>query len=293
MNKNNNLLAVLAVGLLAGLAQAAPQDYTDRPTFDAALPGASTTLDFDGATANSLIPSGNAVGGITFTYALDGVSLKVSTESGSSYSTTSSAHFLGTDDADILQDGDTITLTFAPVSAIGLYVISNDTMQNNDVTLSAGGATANLLDTAPQGGPLGDGSAVYFLGVIDEQATFSTATLSTAGNGEFLFNTDDIVTAQAPDDDADGVPNAGDNCTLVANTDQRDTDGDDYGNICDPDFNQNGIVDPVDFSVLKSRFGQPGFPDQDLNGNGIVDPSDFSLLKTMFGQPPGPSGLVP
>jgi len=44
---------------------------------------------------------------------------------------------------------------------------------------------------------------------------------------------------------------------------------------------------------LKSRFGQPGFPDQDLNGNGVVDPFDFSLLKSRFGQPPGPSGIAP
>jgi hypothetical protein len=112
----------------------------------------------------------------------------------------------------------------------------------------------------------------------------------------------DLEISDGPDDDNDGIPNSSDNCTQVANgpsdtgtagPSQNNTDGDDYGNICDPDFNQNGIVDPVDFSVLKSRFGQPGFPDQDLNGNGIVDPVDFSLLKQMFGQPPGPSGLAP
>jgi hypothetical protein len=110
-----------------------------------------------------------------------------------------------------------------------------------------------------------------------------------------------ISAGPLPDADNDGVPDISDNCTLVPNGAgdigtagpyQNDTDGDDYGNMCDPDFNQNGIVDPVDFSLLKTRFGQPGFPDQDLNGNGIVDPVDFSLLKTMFGQPPGPSRLA-
>ena len=75
--------------------------------------------------------------------------------------------------------------------------------------------------------------------------------------------------------------------------DQRNTDGDGFGNLCDPDFNGNGVVDPADFSLLKSRFGQSGFPDQDLNGNGVVDPFDFSLLKSKFGQPPGPSGISP
>jgi hypothetical protein len=115
-----------------------------------------------------------------------------------------------------------------------------------------------------------------------------------------------IVDGVAPglDRDNDGVDDDVDNCLEIPNgplipdagghgLPQWDTDSDGYGNICDPDFNQNGIVDPVDFSVLKSRFGQTGFPDQDLNGNGIVDPVDFSLLKTMFGQPPGPSGVTP
>ena len=104
------------------------------------------------------------------------------------------------------------------------------------------------------------------------------------------------------DTDADGVPDALDNCLLVANgpadTDagghsQLDTDGDGYGNSCDPDFNNDGVISPFDFSLLKSRFGQTGFPHQDLNGNGVVDPFDFSLLKSAFGGSPGPSGIAP
>jgi hypothetical protein len=291
MHSDRRILLSIAGVLLAGLAQAAPQAYTDQATFIAALPGASTTLDFDSAAADSLIPSGSALSGITFSYALDGVQLKVSTTSGG-YSTTSGSQFLGTDDADILQDGDALTLSFGAVNAIGLYIISNDVLEDNDLVLIAGDGTASLLKTASQG-TLGDGSMVYFLGVIDDQVPFTTASLNTAGNTAFLFNIDDIVTVAAPDDDGDGIANVEDNCSEVANADQRDTDGDNYGNICDPDFNQNGIVDPVDFSLLKQKFGLPGFPDQDLNGNGIVDPVDFSTLKQFFGQPPGPSGLVP
>jgi hypothetical protein len=285
---NRKIILAIAGCLLSGLVQAAPQVYTDQATFVAALPGASSTVDFDSATADSLIPSGSALSGIAFSYALDGVQLKVSTTSGG-YSTTSGSQFLGSDDADILQDGDTLTLSFSPLNAIGLYVISNDVLEDNDLGLTVGGTTASLLKTATQGGPLGDGSVVYFLGIIDSTTPFATASLNTAGNTAFLFNLDDIITVESPDDDSDGILDVADTCILVANPVQRDTDSDGYGNMCDPDFNGNGIVDPSDFSLLKSRFGQPGFPDQDLNGNGIVDPSDFSLLKTMFGQPPGPS----
>jgi len=49
--------------------------------------------------------------------------------------------------------------------------------------------------------------------------------------------------APCPDTDGDGVCNADDNCTLVANPLQVDTDGDDCGNACDYD------VDNVETSV--------------------------------------------
>ncbi|MDD2739712.1 MAG: hypothetical protein PHR94_12340, partial [Methylomonas lenta] len=73
---------------------------------------------------------------------------------------------------------------------------------------------------------------------------------------------------------------------------QRDTDNDGYGNICDPDFNQNKIVDPLDLNSLKAQFGKAS-PNHDLNGNGIVDPLDLNILKSYWGKAPGPSGLQP
>lgn len=111
-----------------------------------------------------------------------------------------------------------------------------------------------------------------------------------------------VVSLPPVDTDNDGVVDSLDNCILKPNGpllpdaggfSQRDTDSDGYGNVCDPDFNQNLIVDPLDFSMLKSVLGSPAAPDQDLNGNGIVDPLDFSTLKSFLGQPPGPSGLAP
>jgi hypothetical protein len=112
------------------------------------------------------------------------------------------------------------------------------------------------------------------------------------GFDDVFDNCPAVSNFQQNDADADGVGDLCDNCIAAANgtlipdaggNSQRDTDGDGFGNLCDADFDQNMVVDPTDFSVLKSRFGQLGFPDQDLNGNGIVDPTDFSLLKSMFG----------
>jgi hypothetical protein len=290
MHSDRRILLSIAGVLLAGLAQAAPQAYTDQATFIAALPGASTTLDFDSAAADSLIPSGSALSGITFSYALDGVQLKVSTTSGG-YSTTSGSQFLGTDDADILQDGDALTLSFGAVNAIGLYIISNDVLEDNDLVLIAGDGTASLLKTASQG-TLGDGSMVYFLGVIDDQVPFTTASLNTAGNTAFLFNIDDIVTVASTDDDSDGIANVEDNCTQVANTDQRDTDGDGYGNMCDADFTQDGNTNGFDLGYFKSVYFSSD-PDGDLNGDGSVNGFDLGIFKGLYFKPPGPSGLDP
>ena len=82
------------------------------------------------------------------------------------------------------------------------------------------------------------------------------------------------------------IPDAGGNS-------QRDTDNDGYGNSCDPDFNNDGMVAPIDFSTVKSNFGSTAAADQDLNGNGIVDPTDFGFTKANVGQLPGPSALNP
>jgi hypothetical protein len=110
------------------------------------------------------------------------------------------------------------------------------------------------------------------------------------GDGWYI---DTVSIGEIDATDGDGIPDQLDNCTTTPNWCQRDSNGDGYGNRCDPDFNNNGIVDPFDFSLLKSVFGSEDDPDQDLNGNGIVDPSDFSVVKDKFGQQPGPSCCAP
>jgi hypothetical protein len=95
-----------------------------------------------------------------------------------------------------------------------------------------------------------------------------------------------------PDSDADKILDAMDNCTKVANLDQRDTDGDGFGNICDPDFDGNKIVNAGDLAYMKSKFFTND-PDADLDGNGIVNAGDLARLKSFFFKAPGPSGLAP
>ena len=93
------------------------------------------------------------------------------------------------------------------------------------------------------------------------------------------------------DTDSDNIADPFDNCTLVANADQRDTNGDGYGNACDPDLNNDGIVNFVDLGMQRAAFFSADL-DADLNGDGSVNFLDLGTTKAFFFLPPGPSGVV-
>ncbi len=98
-----------------------------------------------------------------------------------------------------------------------------------------------------------------------------------------------FVLGSAPDQDLDGVPDSTDNCTEVANADQRDTNGDGFGNLCDADLDNNNVVNFLDLEQFKARFASDD-ADSDLNGDGTVDFVDFEIMRRGFFLPPGPSG---
>lgn len=104
------------------------------------------------------------------------------------------------------------------------------------------------------------------------------------------------------DTDLDGVIDAADNCRLVWNPFQVDTDGDDYGNACDADFDNNGETTGEDFFAWRACWQRNNPEDGsdpvlDLNcdhdESGTVERrSDFYIMKTrLHGNAPGPSGL--
>jgi hypothetical protein len=118
----------------------------------------------------------------------------------------------------------------------------------------------------------------------------SSGTLSTADDG--IDPDGDGLCGTALDSDADGVADALDNCRLAPNADQRDTDGDDFGNLCDGDLDQKGLTNLVDLALFRARF-LTADPDADLDGDGLVNLVDLGIFRELFLKPPGPSGLAP
>ncbi len=96
------------------------------------------------------------------------------------------------------------------------------------------------------------------------------------------------------DTDGDGIDDSADNCTLVENADQRDTNGDGFGNACDPDLDNNGVVNFADIALWTPLFNTPcGDVDEDFDGSGSCNFADYALFPDYFLQPPGPSGVAP
>ncbi|MDJ0789452.1 MAG: hypothetical protein QNK05_21815 [Myxococcota bacterium] len=118
-------------------------------------------------------------------------------------------------------------------------------------------------------------------------------------------------TLETPDGDGDGIGDDVDNCVEVANADQANFDGaadDDsslpgiqhYGDACDVDLDNDGVVAASDFfAELRPCLGvslasNPGCAIADLDGDGTVGPSDFfSRFRPALGSTPGPGVTEP
>ena len=86
------------------------------------------------------------------------------------------------------------------------------------------------------------------------------------------------------DSDGDGVVDSNDNCIDVQNSGQLDTDGDDYGNACDCDFDQSLTCGIDDFNLFLPDFQSTvdSGVGCDMDSNGTVGIADFNLFPPGF-----------
>ena len=89
----------------------------------------------------------------------------------------------------------------------------------------------------------------------------AVSTAEGASPAELLARPGQVLLAvEAADRDADGVPDTQDLCLDVADPAQRDSDRDGYGNACDPDLTNDGVVNFADLARLRSVFFQTCTP---------------------------------
>jgi hypothetical protein len=132
-------------------------------------------------------------------------------------------------------------------------------------------------------GPLGD---IYLAG--DTYSTdFPTVDPLQSAHGAGSNWDTFVARIETLDADGDGVANDADNCVEAPNEDQRDSNSDGYGNMCDPDLNGDEIVNFLDLGIMKSVFFGSD-PDADLTGDGVVNFLDLGIMKSFFFESPGP-----
>jgi hypothetical protein len=76
----------------------------------------------------------------------------------------------------------------------------------------------------------------------------------------------------ALDSDGDGIPDPDDNCPSDENSDQADADGDEIGDVCDPDDDNDAVLDPDDNCPFDANSDQAD-ADGDEIGD-VCDPDD-------------------
>ena len=145
------------------------------------------------------------------------------------------------------------------------------------------------LDFGPRGAyELGNGEILWTN--ADFLRTDSTVILS---GSSFRYISPTSVTVDI-DSDTDGIVDTQDNCVFVANGDQRDTDGDGIGNLCDADLNQDCVVQVTDLGLFRTVFFTDD-ADADFNGDGAVNVVDLGIIRIEFFNDyavDNPSGVV-
>ncbi len=195
--RRNLFIFTILLFLCSSQVHAAPIAYTDYNAFMDALPGTASVLDFDNS-YYGIINSGDTLDGITFSYnSYNNIKMHTSVLS---YAYTSPFSSLGTTDSynNYMFSSDWyFSLSFEPVNAIGMYFISPDDLYHYDLGIRVNNhiQSGAWLDKDASTKTM-FGYNAYFLGIIDDQNTFTQADISSLF-GNFIYTVDDIITATA------------------------------------------------------------------------------------------------
>ena len=140
-----------------------------------------------------------------------------------------------------VEEGESFSLTlpyscsgFCPAATLSWYRSSDAVIDSSDtfigsesIALSAAGSFVRTLgETVPPPG-------VYYYGACIVGSSCSSG-----------------VRIRVADGDGDGVFDGEDNCPLTANADQKNSDGDEAGDACDPDDDNDGLIELWNATML-------------------------------------------
>lgn len=246
-------------------------DNTGQSMFSSAVQGDALRIDIDATTADGFV---SVAGGAPFAFdcciaagGVDAVNdLELDVETALTFNTLLGVNqFSAGDTVDILQvEGDQLTPTGSRIEAGVTFILAGSAIVEGE---------QYVLNTD---------DILLSIGFVLEEF-MNVDTFSAVG-----------VVSVDTDTDGDGTLDTQDNCTLAANPSQLDSDGDGIGNACDPDVDNNCVVNFLDFVFFPPAFGaQAGDPEfdinMDFNEDGSVGFLDLSVIANYFGLPPGPA----
>ncbi|MEO5740518.1 MAG: PEP-CTERM sorting domain-containing protein [Vicinamibacterales bacterium] len=176
------LLAAWLVLASAVGANAATITFTDSAAFFAAL-GATpyTTETYEGLAVNTTISPGTTVNGITYSSFPAGTSGRID----NTFNRIGDRSLALTGSQNFFLPGQSIDVSFAPTTAIGVFFNVNPSAPNSLFIQTAVGTAGN--------GPAYDQSTLYFVGLISD-SPFSSARIG-GTTGAQSFNLDNLTLA--------------------------------------------------------------------------------------------------
>lgn len=197
-------------------------------------------------------------------------------------------------DAPELTVGD--SFDFVERDSGAVFTASASDVDSPDLTFSLSGADSGAFAVDSGAGAVSFAETPTFEDGGDNIFEFAVS----VSDGEASASQDVSVTL-LKDSDEDLVADNADNAIFAFNPDQRDSNGDGFGNVIDGDFNNDGFVDLQDFALMRGTFGMSGLTDSvdsgfdaadaDFDGDGQVGLGDLGAFSGLVGSALGASAF--